>query len=204
MAGGFLFAKRGHMTATGYINEQCWSTFVKLARIAFSNPAWRAHTRLSARESPVAYCTCTCDCLAMFGTVSREVQMIRRVVFFGAALLLSSSSSHAESYTDPSGRRVHTAKCRSAPTECFKEASQTCRGRYQVVDSESHAGGLLADIMPGPVTWYGMTYFCGTSGGKAPTFAFRGQQFQPQMPVYRPPATTNCTRIGNSLNCQTY
>jgi hypothetical protein len=28
--------------------------------------------------------------------------------------------------------------------------------------------------MPGPVTWYSMTYQCGPSDGKMPAFAFRG------------------------------
>jgi hypothetical protein len=38
--------------------------------------------------------------------------------------------------------------------------------RIKILNSESHAGGLLADILPGPVTWYTMTYVCGASDGK--------------------------------------
>jgi hypothetical protein len=60
-----------------------------------------------------------------------------------------------------------------------REASKTYQGSYQVLDSESHAGGLLADILPGPVTWYGMTYSCGPSDGRLPSFAFKGQHDLP-------------------------
>jgi hypothetical protein len=52
-------------------------------------------------------------------------------------------------------------------------AAATCTGPYQVIESESHPGRLLENTMPGPVTWYGMTYQCGPYEGKMP-FAFRG------------------------------
>lgn len=66
-----------------------------------------------------------------------------------------------------------------------------------MLDSESHAGGLVADVLPGPVTWYGMTFACGPSDGRMPSFAFRGQ-------TYRPPTVTNCQKHGNMVSCQTY
>jgi hypothetical protein len=54
-----------------------------------------------------------------------------------------------------------------------------------VVDSYSKAGGLVADILPGPVTWYYMSYQCGKSDGRMPSFAFRGQNYQ------RPPVVVS-------------
>src|SRR5262249_2062852 len=49
----------------------------------------------------------------------------------------------------------------------YEQATRDCGGGpYQILDSESHAGGLLADILPGPVTWYTMSYVCGPSDGK--------------------------------------
>ena len=113
----------------------------------------------------------------------------------------------------PDGTSIKTVKCPSDPAKCFAVASQSCPdgGTYRVVSSESHAGGLLADILPGPVTWYGMTYACGPSDGKMPDFEFRGQQYIPPAPrpttptVVKPqPTTTNCTKIGNTLICNTY
>jgi hypothetical protein len=77
-------------------------------------------------------------------------------------------------YYPPSGATFNTAKCSHTSDACFQKAAATCGGPYQVIDSESHAGGTLADVLPGPVTWYGMTYQCGPSDGKMPTFAFRG------------------------------
>src|SRR5262249_21848938 len=48
---------------------------------------------------------------------------------------------------------------------CYEQATRDCRGgSYQILHSESHPGGLLADILPGPVTWYTMSYVCGSDG----------------------------------------
>ena len=77
-----------------------------------------------------------------------------------------------------------------------------------MISSESHAGGLVADVLPGPVTWYGMTYTCGPSDGKMPEFKFAGQQYTPPPPapapvvIKQPPTTTNCTKIGDTVTCR--
>lgn len=111
--------------------------------------------------------------------------------------------------TGPSGAVVNTAKCSSSSEGCFKAAAKTCNGSYQVLDSYSKAGGLVADLMPGPVTWYYMSYQCGKSDGRMPTFDFRGQSYQPPpvivSPAYTPrTSTTNCRRFGNSVSCTSY
>lgn len=110
----------------------------------------------------------------------------------------------------PSGQAMQTAKCSQSPSGCYQKASETCSGPYQVLDSYSKSGGLVADIIPGPVTWYYMTYQCGRGDGAAPTFPFRGQQYTP-IPVvqaspqtYRSPTTTTCNRLGNSVTCNSY
>ena len=110
----------------------------------------------------------------------------------------------------PSGETMQVAKCSQSPNGCYQKASETCSGPYQVLDSYSKAGGLVADILPGPVTWYYMTYQCGRTDGRTPTFPFRGQQYVPppviQAPVqtYRPQTTTTCNRLGNSVTCNSY
>jgi hypothetical protein len=91
-----------------------------------------------------------------------------------AGLTLSGCMTSGDTFTGPSGATANTAKCNQTPDGCFKKASATCGGSYQVLDSESHSGGAFADLIPGPVTWYVMTYQCGRSDGKLPTFAFRG------------------------------
>ena len=83
-----------------------------------------------------------------------------------------------QSLIGPSGAAVEVAKCSQSSTACMQKATQTCGGPYLVLDSESHAGDMLTDARgPGPFTWYSMTYQCGRSDGKMPTFAFRGPQY---------------------------
>ena len=88
-----------------------------------------------------------------------------------------------ESYHDPSGTKVHKTKCTAENIGCFQEASQTCGGPYQVITSDSHAGGVFADWLPGPVTWYTITYRCGASDGQTPSFRWMGQEYTPPLEV---------------------
>jgi hypothetical protein len=117
----------------------------------------------------------------------------------------------ADSFIGPSGKRVQQVKCGRSPTGC-EEAHMTCRGSYQIIDSESHAGGILADVLPGPVTWYSFTYACGPSDGRLASFPFRGSSHRALVNPFPAPAavpiprpTVNCTsnRVGTSVytNC---
>jgi hypothetical protein len=104
-----------------------------------------------------------------------EIIMLRCLLLCVAAFSLSGCDlTSGNSYASPSGATFNTAKCSHTSDACFQKAAATCGGPYQVIDSESHPGGTLADVLPGPVTWYAMTYQCGPSDGKMPTFAFRG------------------------------
>jgi hypothetical protein len=104
----------------------------------------------------------------------------------------------------PSGQTMLFAKCSQSPDACYQKASETCSGPYQVLDSYSKAGGLVADVLPGPVTWYYMTYQCGRTDGHIPTFPFRGQQYVPPPVIQAPTTTTTCNRFGNSVTCNSY
>ena len=75
-----------------------------------------------------------------------------------------------------------------------RKALPLCRGgSYQILDSESHAGGLLIDAIPGPVTWYTMTYTCGPSDGRLADFPFQGPRFNPSI--------RHCQQFGNTVTC---
>src|SRR5262249_8026577 len=100
--------------------------------------------------------------------------MLRLLLLSTAGVSLSACTTTGDAFTTPSGPTANTAKSNNSRDACFKKASQTCGGPYQVLESESHAGGALADLFPGPVTWYVMTYQCGPSDGRLPEFAFRG------------------------------
>jgi hypothetical protein len=122
-------------------------------------------------------------------------------MLIGAFVALSDCNSpSSSSFVGPSGEQVQSVKCTQSPQGCYDEASKICKGPYQVLDSESHAGGEFADVLPGPVTWYGMSFSCGKSDGRLASFAFRGQPYVPDSG----PSFTNCQRIGNSMNCQHY
>lgn len=132
---------------------------------------------------------------------------MKKIVLLLAAVAVSSCvASNGEEIAGPSGRAMRETKCNGSPTACLKTASATCKGPYQVLDSSSNAGGLVADILPGPITWYRMSYQCGSSDGRMPTFAFRGQSYSPPPVVVSQPhmTTTNCNRYGNNVSCTTY
>ena len=128
------------------------------------------------------------------------------------SVLLSCMEASNSTVTGPSGKELHTTKCNQSAQSCMEAAAKTCKGPYQVIDSYSKAGGLVADVIPGPVTWYYMSYQCGPTDGNLPTFPFRGpdhvqpQVFvpQPQQTQVRRVGTTNCTRMGDYINCTSY
>jgi hypothetical protein len=108
------------------------------------------------------------------------------LIFFMTACVKPSS----ESYVGPSGKTISSVKCTSSPKGCFVEANKICKGSYAVISSESHAGGLIADIIPGPVKWYGMTFQCGKPNGKQPKFPFEGQRYD---------AAADIRALGNAM-----
>jgi hypothetical protein len=110
--------------------------------------------------------------------------MVRYLLLgIAAIVLVGCMETSGASFNGPSGIPITTVKCTQSSVSCLQKASQACGGPYLVLDSESHAGGLLADAIAGPVTWYSMTYQCGPSDGKLPTFAFRGQPYIPPTQV---------------------
>lgn len=78
-----------------------------------------------------------------------------------------------------SANDVHQTKCKGNSGACIQDAQRVCGGEYHVLFSDSHAGGLLSDSIPGLVTWYSMSYECPNSRGEKPDFAFRGNTYSP-------------------------
>jgi len=74
--------------------------------------------------------------------------------------------------------KIRDTKCKVSPNDCIRKAERTCNGSFRTLHSESHAGGAVADTLPGPVTWYYLEYQCGESDGRYPQFPFRGVHFQ--------------------------
>lgn len=140
--------------------------------------------------------------------------VFRHALFLAVAFVtfVQPISASADSFIGPSGKTVQQVKCGHSPKGCYEEAHSTCQGPYQIIDSESHAGGLVADLLPGPVTWYSFTYVCGRSDGRLASFPFRGSPhrmianpFPAPVPAQMPRPAVNCTsnRVGTSVytNC---
>lgn len=127
-----------------------------------------------------------------------------------AVLVSACATSSVTQIRAPDGTAVLTVKCSADATKCFAAATESCPapGTYRVLTSASRAGGIAADLMPGPVTWYYMTYVCGPSDGRMPDFAFQGQAYVPPAVIVTQPrpaaTTTNCFKAGNTVNCTTY
>jgi hypothetical protein len=104
-----------------------------------------------------------------------------RLVFLTFAILIwvliGAAYAETDSAQGPDGRQIHQTTCQGSSSDCYKEARATCRGNYQVLDSQSKSGGIFADAMPGPIQWYYMTYACGSSDGRIAKFPHQGGDY---------------------------
>lgn len=130
-----------------------------------------------------------------------------KIVLAGITFLLIGCAGVSETRA-PDGSIMKNVKCSSNSAKCFSDAAESCKstsGSYRVVESHSNAGGVFADIFPGPVTWYNMTYICGPSDGVMPTFVLTSSApSMPVMPEPSKPTTTYCNKLGSSINCTSY
>lgn len=103
---------------------------------------------------------------------------------FDIVTLTACATTSVKEHRSPSGIAMKTVKCNADSSKCLTAASRSCGdGSYQVYSSESHAGGIAADIFPGPVTWYSMSYVCGPSDGKIPEFKWTGPTYTQAVPA---------------------
>jgi hypothetical protein len=150
---------------------------------------------LAARASQAASAT--------FRHRGRSVMIRFITITFAAALVGGCAAPTVSEVRAPDGRIMKNVKCNGDAQKCMNLASETCKdagGTYQVIRSHSNAGGTAADIMPGPVTWYNMTFACGPSDGMLPRFDFQGPQFAPSQGT----TYTSCSSSGRSVNCVSY
>ena len=142
----------------------------------------------------------------------RNTNMKLNLLILTLAILTGCANTTTSELRGPDGSSMKNVKCNIDSQKCFVSASESCKatnGTYQVITSHSNAGGTMADIVPGPVTWFNMTYVCGPSDGKMPDFAFRGSEYSAPAVIVNQPqqqrrATTNCSKLGNNINCTTY
>jgi hypothetical protein len=109
---------------------------------------------------------------------------MRKIMSVVMALTAFPAYADVSSFRGPDGATIHKVTCQSDEAECYQQAAAVCGKSYQIMGSESHAGGLLADWGPGPVTWYSMNVRCGASDGRTARFEHRGGVYVPPRPFY--------------------
>ena len=128
---------------------------------------------------------------------------MRRLIIALALLLPTSAlADKIDQLQTPSGITVDYVKCSRNANRCMNAVAEYCEGSYQVIDSESHMGTIVTDVVAGQVTWYSMTFLCGKSDGILPTFPFRGPQATKPSVLIPPQIRTICTIIGRTQSCR--
>ena len=129
------------------------------------------------------------------------------LITIGIAFMLSGCGAGELEKTSAYGEPAYKIKCSNTPESCLEEAYNKCNGgAFTTIYSDSHAGGFLADFIPGPTTWYALTFKCG-GAGTMPQFPWRGtttQEAIQMMQTTPAPTTTNCRKSGNRVRCTTY
>ena len=102
------------------------------------------------------------------------VRKTKRVVFveaLGLALVglmaCGGGVERIESASTKGSADFFTAKCKGGIADCADDARTQCGGDFTEVHRESHMGGVFADALPGPVTWYTLSFRCGASAADA-------------------------------------
>ena len=75
--------------------------------------------------------------------------------------------------TSAYGADAYKAKCKNTPESCLEQAYAKCGNRFTTLYSDSHAGGILADLIPNDTAWYVLTFRCG-GPGTPPKFPWVG------------------------------
>ena len=75
--------------------------------------------------------------------------------------MLSGCASTGDSaFVGPEGESIYFTKCNVSQEGCLKEIAEHCPSGYNTINTETHMGGILADLIPGPVRWWSITYSC--------------------------------------------
>lgn len=88
--------------------------------------------------------------------------MTRIIILLTAIFLsLASGTAQPQRIISPYGQTAYIVECKRTTNDCLHQAGNLCGSQgYIVLHTDSHAGGILADWLPGPITWYNLTIQC--------------------------------------------
>ena len=75
-------------------------------------------------------------------------------------LVVGCASTGDSAFVGPEGESIYFTKCNVSQEGCLKEIAEHCPSGYNTINTETHMGGILADLIPGPVRWWSITYSC--------------------------------------------
>jgi hypothetical protein len=115
-----------------------------------------------------------------------------------AVMLAGCGASSPKEISSPTGQRGFALECLRSREGCLAQAGSLCGSQgYYVTSESSHAGGALADWLPGPVSWFNIQVVCGESekGYVAPPAA------APSVVLPTPSRAVRCRTTGNETVC---
>lgn len=135
----------------------------------------------------------------MLNIIERTLEFFAFMLLIAAAVAfwyVTPANAETTAMRGPSGANVYSTKCKSDPADCYAEAANYCQGSYQILGSESHGGGIFADVINGPINYYTIQYRCGRSDGRLAAFPRTSPYYHPPRPFY-----AECNGQYNSANC---
>ena len=88
------------------------------------------------------------------------VLMKKILLLLSLLLVVGCVSSSGSAFVSPEGESIYYTKCNVSEEGCLKDIAENCPSGYNTINTETHMGGILADLIPGPVRWWSITYSC--------------------------------------------
>lgn len=115
-----------------------------------------------------------------------------------ALMMVACGTASPKAISSPTGQKGFALECQRSRENCLSQAGSLCSNEgYFITSESSHAGGALADWIPGPVSWFNIQVVCGqpTSGYMPPPIAM------PSIVLPTPSLVLRCNTNGNETVC---
>jgi hypothetical protein len=117
-------------------------------------------------------------------------------------LALVACGTGSERVTTASGAQGVKIKCKGDRANCLADAGDACPNGFHIVSEDSHSGGALADVLPGPVPWWTMIIQCGPAPvGYVPPPKAPPRTTPVENPFSPPSTVTTAPRCTSDYQC---